>query len=240
MGAIAALAATAGPAQAHSEGLTPYRYVAAPAGVRSEGPPEVGVSVQPLGRPGFAGTTDNQMQLTLPSGALPRRGGETGVRVTLEQLDPARLPALPAGLEPEGNGYRVSMVYAASKRRLPRLSRPAALGLSAPAAPTALYELVDGAWRTTRSTSVAAEEGFSSVVELARPGTFLQVYDPATTPAATGADPLAASDRGSGSMPGLIAFGAPVLMAMILLGVLGRRRTWPRPGRRAPRRTAPD
>jgi len=88
-----------------------YRYVMAPPGVRSEGPPEMGTSTQPLGRAGFAGTTDNQMQLTLPPGVLPRRSGENGVRVTLDQLDPADLPALPTDLEPEGNGYRVGMVY---------------------------------------------------------------------------------------------------------------------------------
>jgi len=70
----------------------------------------MGVSTQPLGRAGFAGTTDNQMQLTLAPGVLPKRAGEQGVRVTLDQLDPAELPALPTGLEPEGNGYRVRML----------------------------------------------------------------------------------------------------------------------------------
>ena len=49
------------------------------------------------------------------------------MRVTLDQLDPADLPALPAGLEPEGNGYRVGMVYASSNRRLARLAKPATL-----------------------------------------------------------------------------------------------------------------
>jgi len=44
----------------------------APPGVRSEGTPEIGASTQPLGRAGFAGTTDNQMQLRLAPGALPR------------------------------------------------------------------------------------------------------------------------------------------------------------------------
>ena len=43
--AVLALAMlTAGPVLAHSEGLTPYRYVVAPAGVESEGPAEAGVS----------------------------------------------------------------------------------------------------------------------------------------------------------------------------------------------------
>ena len=35
---------SAGPVFVHSEGLTPYRYVVAPAGVESEGPAEAGVS----------------------------------------------------------------------------------------------------------------------------------------------------------------------------------------------------
>lgn len=72
---------SAGPALAHEEGLTPYRYVAAPPGVISQGPAESGSSIQPLGRFGFAGTTDNQMQLTLPEGALMPQGDQTGVLV---------------------------------------------------------------------------------------------------------------------------------------------------------------
>jgi hypothetical protein len=87
------------------------------------------------------------MQLRLAPGVLPTRAGEKGVRVTLDQLDPADLPALPTGLEPEGNGYRVRMVYASSNKRLTRLAKPATPGLTAPAPPTALYELVNGAWR---------------------------------------------------------------------------------------------
>ena len=67
---------SARPVLAHSEGLTPYRYVVAPPGVASEGPAEPGLSTQPIGPPGFAGTTDNQMQLTLPEGVLPSRPDE--------------------------------------------------------------------------------------------------------------------------------------------------------------------
>ena len=135
--AVLALAMlTAGPVLAHSEGLTPYRYVVAPAGVESEGPAEAGVSTQPIGPPGFAGTTDNQMQLTLPEGVLPSRPGQQGVRVQLDQLDPADLPPLPGGLEPEGNGYRVGLTYAPSGAPVGGLVGPAMLGLSAPAPPT--------------------------------------------------------------------------------------------------------
>ena len=186
--AIAVLALLgAGPALAHSEGLTPYRYVVAPPGTASEGPAEAGVSTQPIGPPGFAGTTDNQMQLTLPEGALPAAPGQRGVRVQLLQLDPADLPPLPAGLEPEGNGYRVVLAYAPSGAPVPALAGPATLGLSAPAAPTAVFELVGREWKPVPYTPVAVDEGFSSVLEISGPGTFLQAYDPASASASAAA-----------------------------------------------------
>ena len=219
------LGLAAAPASAHSEGLTPYRYVAAPQGVVSEGPPETGTSTQPLGQAGFAGTTDNQMQLTLPEGALPSRAGERGARVTLDQLDPADLPDLPTGLEPEGNGYRVTMVYATSQKRVTRLGIPASLGLSAPAAPTSVYELVDGAWLPAHFAPAQSDAGFTSVVALERPGTFLQAYDPATAPAAT--------RQGSGERglsPGPALAGATVLL--VAAAFLAMRR-WG-PGRTRP------
>ena len=234
----------AGEALAHSEGLTPYRYVVAPPGVVSEGPAEAGVSTQRIGPPGFAGTTDNQMQLTLPAGALPSRLGETGVRVELDQLDPAALPKLPAGFEPEGNGYRVVMAYAASGAAVSRLSGQASLGLSAPAAPSAVYRLVGARWEPVRSTPVAVEEGYTSVVALDEPGTFLQAYDapgppggvaatPAPSPAgaapgdaaSTGADAASAVPPAEDRTPaaGLISWATGAAL-LGLLGLLVRRR----------------
>ena len=61
-----------------------YRYVVAPRGVRSEGPPEMSASTQPLGRAVSLAPPTNQMQITLAAGALPTRRGEKGVRVTLD------------------------------------------------------------------------------------------------------------------------------------------------------------
>lgn len=248
------LTVTAGPALAHSEGLTPYRYVVAPQGVVSEGPAEVGVSTQPIGAPGFAGTTDNQMQLTLPDGALPPRAGERAVRVQLDQLDPASLPALPTGLEPEGNAYRVVMAYAASGTPVAGLSGPASLGLSAPAAPTAVYRLDGLRWRAVRHTPVAVEEGFTSVVTLDAPGIFLQAYDasrePAGVPATLPAGPAVPLPAGSpppapaavapvpdgtgvAALAGGAATGAALLCAS---GLLARRR---RAAGRSPAADAP-
>lgn len=185
---VLVLGLAASPAGAHpGEGETPYRYVSAPPGVTSEGPPEVGISTQPIGPAVFAGTTDNQMQLTLPEGAFPAAQGETGVRVQLDQLDPATLPPLPAGLEPEGNGYRVGLTYALSGGALTALALPATLGVVAPAAPTDVLELVDGQWVRLSYTPVAEEAGFSSVVQVDGPITLMQVYDPARAPRPTAA-----------------------------------------------------
>ena len=218
---------SAGPAGAHpGEGVTPYRYVVAPLGVASEGAAEAGVSTQPFGSPGFAGTTDNQMQLTLPSGALPARLGEQGVRVELTQLDPAALPPLPTGLEAEGNGYRVSLRYQPSGIAVQALAAPATLSISAPAAPTGVLELENGHWVPRRHTPVAQEAGFSSVVELDGPMTLMQVYAPPpgsaraatppptlVAPSATGQDPSAAGSS--------MVTGVPVALTAVLVVAAG-------------------
>lgn len=96
------------------------------------GTAQSGSRVQTLGQFGFAGTTDNQMQLTLPR-ALCYTGGNrpaSGCSSTSSLRAP---PALPACLEPEGNGYRVRLSYAPSGEAVEQLDAPATLGLSAPA-----------------------------------------------------------------------------------------------------------
>ena len=204
---------SAGQALAHSEGLTPYRYVVAPPGVLSEGPAEAGVSTQAVGPAAFAGTTDNQMQLTLPEGALPARSGDPGVRIVLTQVDPATLPPLPDGQEAEGNGYRVEMAFSPSDAPVSRLAALATLGLSAPAAPTQVYELVDGAWAPTTHTRVSAEEGFSSVVTIDGPGTFLQGYAPSGVPSAgTAPGPDARADPGANPAARVESAAPPVVV----------------------------
>lgn len=85
----------------------------------------------------------------------------------------------------------MGLLYATSKKGPARLARPAVLRLSAPAA---LYEFVDGTWQSLRYTPATADEGSTSVVELIRPGTFLQAYDPASAPPATASDAVERAD----------------------------------------------
>lgn len=158
-------------------------------------------------------------------------------------MAPASLPALPDGLEPEGNGYQVRLSYAPSGTPLTHLDAPATLGLSAPAPPTALYELIDGTWHKADFTPVTADTGFTSVIALDGPGTFLQAYDPTSvpvpansaSPAATGITPptpaasprsaMAAADRGASDSAWLLATaGAGALLLASGLAALHQHR----------------
>lgn len=228
--AVLVLGLTTTAAAAHpGEGQTPYRYVVAPPGVTSEGPPESGISTQPIGPAGFAGTTDNQMQVTLPEGAFAPRPGQSGVRVQLDQLDPASLPALPPGLEPEGNGYRVGLTYAPSGVPVDALTVPATLSVVAPAPPTAVFELVDGRWVPLAYKPFAEEAGFSSVITLDGPITLMQVYDPASAPppgSAPTADPTPESAGPVATAPvrseeGLRAAVPYVVTGLLLVALFG-------------------
>lgn len=235
---VLVLGLTTSPAAAHpGEGRTPYRYVIAPPGVTSEGPAASGVSTQLIGPSGFAGTTDNQMQLTLPQGAFAPRPGQQGVRVQLDQLDPATLPPLPIGLEPEGNGYRVGLTYDPSGTPVTALAAPVTLSVSGPAAPTDVLELVEGRWVRLAYTPVTVEAGFSSVVQLDGPITLIQVYDPASAPPPASASPasvpspaapvLPARSAAEGSRPPALALVVVGLLAVVLTGgLLTARRRW--------------
>lgn len=227
------------PAAAHpGEGQTPYRYVVAPSGETSEGAAGTSVSTQPIGPPGFAGTTDNQMQLTLPEGAFAPRLGQQGVRVQLDQLDPATLPPLPDGLEPEGNAYQVGLAYAPSGMPVASLAVPATLGISAPAAPTDVLELVDGGWVPLPYTPVAVEAGFSSVVQVDAPLTLMQVYALASPPPPTSPSPTPSPAAPVEATPGAAQKGRPVpplvvvglSVALLAGGLLTARRRRPGSG----------
>lgn len=234
---VLVLGLSASPAAAHpGEGQTPYRYVVAPPGVISEGAATSGVSIQPIGPAGFAGTTDNQMQLTLPAGAFAPRSGAVGVRVQLDQLDPATLPPLPEGLEAEGNGYRVRLTYAPSGAALVALTAPAVLSVSAPAGPTDVLQLVDGRWQRRTYTPVVAEADFGSVVQLEGPITLLQVYNPTNAPPskpsdsaqplASPPDSLASGRHVEHTGPGVVVLLTATVVALVGIGgcLLMRRR----------------
>jgi hypothetical protein len=56
-------------------------------------------------------STDSQIILNLPRGALPAHAGDTSVRATFTPLDPKKLAQPGPRLRPDGNAYRVEMTY---------------------------------------------------------------------------------------------------------------------------------
>jgi hypothetical protein len=56
-------------------------------------------------------STDSQIILNLPRGALPAHAGDTAVRATFTPLDPKKLAQPGPRLRPDGNAYRVEMTY---------------------------------------------------------------------------------------------------------------------------------
>ncbi|MBC7680397.1 MAG: hypothetical protein H7233_15630, partial [Pseudorhodobacter sp.] len=191
--AMSSLVVVVGPALAHEEGLTPYRYVTAPAGVASAGVPDGATSTAPLDGALSATTPDTQVQLTVLEGGVAPVAGESQLEVVLAQLDPAALPALPGGLVPEGNAYRVAVFYAGSGAPVLRFAGEAVLSISAPALPTAVLRLEGERWVPADATPLEEDARIGSVVKLPGPGTYLQAYDPATAPATAAPAPAAAS-----------------------------------------------
>ena len=245
--AMSSLVVVIGPALAHEEGLTPYRYVNAPAGVASAGVPDGATSTAPLDGALSATTPDTQVQLTVLGGGVAPVAGESQVEVVLAQLDPAALPALPGGLKPEGNAYRVAVLYAGSGAPVLRFAGEAVLSISAPALPTAVLRLEGKRWVPTDATPLEEDARIGSLVTLPGPGTYLQAYDPATAPVVTApvvtapatsppvAEPAEVGPVSRTRPLGTAAVAALVLGAggsSVLVAVLLRRRSG-RPGPRA-------
>ncbi len=73
------------------------------------------MTINAAGSPGYNLNTDDGQAAVIfpPDGVLPKPG-ETTVTVTITPLDPATLASPPAGLDYDGNAYRITAVYAKS------------------------------------------------------------------------------------------------------------------------------
>ena len=68
-------------------------------------------------------SSDSQLILNLPRGALPSHAGDTAIRATFSPLDPKKLAEPPSGMRPDGNAYRVEMTYQPSGAPVPTTSQ---------------------------------------------------------------------------------------------------------------------
>lgn len=148
------------------DGLAPppnYRYVETPPRMAPSKEPFAGSFSVPLGRQGsnvyaFA-TKDQQVSLTLASGAIPTLKGARRVRFSIEPLGPSNFPAPPSGQSIDGNVYRITAVYQPGEAPIRHLARPLRLHLAYPAEATtkrpihALLYSPDGrTWRDLHGT----------------------------------------------------------------------------------------
>jgi hypothetical protein len=97
-------------------GATPYKWVKPPwyatlANIKP-GPNHQDIPFENGTSPLIGVTSeDAQIILNLPQGALPPRDGATAVRASFTPLDAKKLAKPPGGMRPDGNAYRVEMVY---------------------------------------------------------------------------------------------------------------------------------
>jgi hypothetical protein len=201
----------------------PYRWVNPPAALRAG-------NAAPSGGSGTASrsdgpdaslafeTADSQASLTGDLGALGLVAGENGAKGTLTPLDPTTLGALPDGLGPGGNAYRVDVVAQPSGRAITTFAAPVSMSLRiASSAGTTMLASRDGtAWTTVRSTVgepfVVANTTATGYYVLAGPAGLLPSVEPASKP------------TGSGPPLGLIAGGILAVAVALAVAALLRRK----------------
>lgn len=152
-------------------------------------------------------TGDLQIIAVFRQNALSPHPGESEVRVTLTPLDPMTVGPPPAGLQFDGNAYRVDAVYAGSRERA-ALREPITVVLRYPRHAEQILRSDNGTWMMTLPASLVPES-MQILTSTDRLGVFVAV-GPVGSPR-------------SGGWPAYIA-AALVLVVAVAAFLLGRRR----------------
>lgn len=181
--------------------------------------------------PGTATPPDGQALAQLQSRAVAPRPPDESARLDVVPVAAGTLGALPGGLEPQGNAYRITLAYQPSGTTVDRLGVPGTVGLTSAAPATALLYSADGrVWERKESSPLARGNGLTGALEA--PGYYL----------AAGPGP---ADDDSGGVPVVVyvlAAAVPLGLAWLLLagrnrasgGAGGGRRPASGPARRPP------
>jgi hypothetical protein len=205
---------------------TAYRWVTPPpelAGTNQ--PPETASASVPLDANGNSTKVitsgDAQVTLILPKGAIAPLPGQTGVDVTIEPIDPAKLGPPPADLEVAGNAYLVSGTYQPSGDALTGLVVPAELVLVYPVLPndhgghTLIVSAKGKRWDTVQTNDLV------SVAQADGPVPTFGYTAVAKSPSAPTATP--SPSGGSESFPVTIVIVGIAVLVLIAGVVLGGR-----------------
>jgi hypothetical protein len=139
---------------------TPYQWVNPPkafaAGNVKPHPTDAQVALGPEGNPlAGAGSTDGQIVLNLPEGALPPHPPDEHVTVRLTPVDPGTLATAPTELRPNGNAYKVDFLYAPSGGPINALTKAGNVILTVPEPAQGLLFSPDGqAWQKLESQNI--------------------------------------------------------------------------------------
>jgi hypothetical protein len=173
-------------------------------------------------------TADGQAIAGLDIGSVPVHFPDTSVKVRVTPLDPATLGALPAGLRPEGNAYRVTFTYQPSGQVITTLAKPGTIALTGAAPVTSLLFSADGkSWQDTGGRPFGDSNGLFA--QLTAPGYYVSASHNA---------PRAGTAKGGTSPVVPIGIALGVVVVAIVAGVVvsGRRRRSGGGGRGRPRR----
>jgi hypothetical protein len=173
---VALLVAVPSVADAHTNPLAGYRWVAPPPAVAEGNQPPLDRQADlPAEHDRLLATEiwtgDLQVVLGLPEIPLPE-GRRASVSISITAVDPAGLPDLPDGTFADGNAYRIELDDAGTP--IDRLEPAGRLTLTVPhPAATVLFSADGARW----SVIVARPTDREVEVELARPGYFLAAAD---------------------------------------------------------------
>lgn len=161
--------------------------------------------------PGTATPPDGQALAQLQSKAVAPRPPDESARLDVVPVAAGTLGALPGGLLPQGNAYRVTLVYQPSGAPVDRLGLPGTVGLTSAAPATALLYSGDGeVWERKESSPLARGNGLTGALEA--PGYYLA------------AGPESADDDSGGIPVVVYVLGAAVPLGLAWLLVAGRKR----------------
>lgn len=167
----------------------PYRWVKPPPEFTDNQPPEPAERTIPLSDQGSeaanASTTDAQIIVTLPQGAVASHPPDTAIRLTIKPLDAAAVAALPAGLRAVSNAYEVSIVYQPSQTPVPGVNPAAIIALTAASDGDGLQHLPPGAqqWQAVQSRAFGNTHGQTGPFQ--GPGHYVVTASAAVTTTAT-------------------------------------------------------
>jgi len=177
-------------------------------------------------------TSDSQVTVSLPDGALPPHPPDAAATVNVDPLDPATLGPAPPPWSIGGNAYHVTITYTPSNTAAPALAKPGSLLLRVPSTEDTMLFSADGkTWQTLKTVPSPGNQ------------TVLAPF------AATGYYAGALSRTGPPKKhkgPNPIVVGAEIVGALVVVGIVvslfrrpGTGRRPPQPAKKAPVKKAP-